>query len=372
MTKKNIISKVAPALFTALTLTSLAASMNPSLTTDLSTGISNSFKKGGYIEVGASGGAPAPTNIVNNAAVASPTLDNTLSNNSVSVTDQLCYRSDLGIVYTASAIVGNGPSVSAVNAQAGGTIDYTAVVTNNGPSTVTTASFELVYDDSLMNDPTGYATTTGTLSSVTYTGTGASRKATITVTGLTLAPTQTATLTYSAVVLGTATGTIPTSLTIKPTGPETSVPVCSMQDPIPANNENIPRNMNTTPVADLAINKSSNDPSTNGFGFGPGSNNGYTTTSSGASSETIGKVRSGANVTYTISVINNGPSTAAANITVTDTYNSAQLQFVSAGSGNANWTCTSPSAGTVTCVRTTNMINAEADTMPIIFKVIAQ
>jgi uncharacterized repeat protein (TIGR01451 family) len=361
MTKKNIISKVAPALFTALTLTSLAASMNPSLTNDLSTGISNSFKKGGYIEVGASGGAPAPTNIINNAAVASPTLDNTLSNNSVSVTDQLCYRSDLAVNYTASAIVATVASTT--NAEAGGTINYTAVITNNGPSTVTEASFDVTYDDSLMNDPTGYATTSGTFGSTTQTGSGATRKASKTVTGLSLAPTQSFTVTYTAAVLGTATGVVPTVLNIKPTGPETSVPLCSMQDPITANNENQPRNMTVTPVADLAINKSSNDPSTLGFGFGLGSDS-----STGA----IGKVRSGANVTYTISVVNNGPSTAAANITVTDTYNPAQLTFVPTGSGNANWACSSATAGTVTCVRTTNMINAEADTMPIIFTVIAQ
>jgi uncharacterized repeat protein (TIGR01451 family) len=361
MKKKDITSKIAPALFTALAFTSVIASTDFSMVAEISTGISNSFKKGGYIEVGASGGAPSPS-ILNTVTIDSPTPDDNPDNNYAEVSDYLCYKSDISVEYKASAIVSNTTSLTSV--EAGGIINYTAVITNNGPSTVTQMSLDMTYDETVIADPIDYAISDGYLASNNYYSMGVnSRKMELLFIGLNLAPSQSITVTYSADVLGGATGNVSTILNVQPTGPETDDSNCSMQDPITTNNENLTNEMQVLTIADLAINKSSSDPATNGFGFGSGSN---------SSTGVVGKVRSGANVTYTMSIVNNGPSVANSDIVITDTYNPTQLQFVPSGSGNAIWNCNNPSPGNIRCVRTTSMINGETDAMPIIFKVIAQ
>ncbi len=152
-------------------------------------------------------------------------------------------------------------------------ITYTITVTNNGPSNVTGATVSDTFPASLTN--VSWTCSGGGGGTCTATGTGnISDTVNIPVGG-------TVTYTVTATVSASATGTLSNTATVTAPGGTT--------DPTPGNNSATDTDT-LTPSADLSITKSdSPDP-----------------------------VVTGSTLTYTLSVSNGGPSTAA-NVSVSDT-----------------------------------------------------
>jgi uncharacterized repeat protein (TIGR01451 family) len=182
---------------------------------------------------------------------------------------------------------------------AGGNITYTAVVTNNGPATATTVTAV----------DTIPANTTFSSDTVPSGWTCVVNATTVSCSNPSMAANATSTFTFVfTVTAGTAPGTVITN----------SVTVGSaVSDPTPSNNTATATDTVTSPSqADLSINKS------------------------GAPEP----VNQGDTLTYTLTVANNGPATAA-NVVVSDPLPSAvTYQSSSATQG----TC-SQASGTVTC-----------------------
>jgi uncharacterized repeat protein (TIGR01451 family) len=340
MNKKTILSKAVSTFVAATTILTLSTTI---LNSSMVNSIFENFAKVGNIQTKA-----APINVANQADVTSTTLDLQTGNNSATANDEICYRANLSA------------SVSTLASQnAGGALTYTAVTTNAGPSTATKISVKFSFDSTKIEDPTNFAINGGgNIGTTTFTDeTAPTRRVEFDVTNLTFANTETLNLTFDTNILGSATGTINPLLTISPTGPDGLSAICNMQDPVPANNTDQTFSTAIVQVADLAINKTSDGTG----GFFTGSN---------ANTNVVGKLRAGADVVYTISVVNNGPSTAGSPITVTDTYNDSQIHYIS--SASVGWTCTNPVLGTVTCVNPTPMLNGATETIDLTFRVTNQ
>ena len=279
--------------------------------------------------------------ISNIATVSANTTDPNTANNTATVTDELCYKADLSLVSTSPA---NGTS--------GTSTTFTVAVTNNGPSTVTSTSVAFTYNSAQLSGVTA-TTASGSLGTASTTGSGATTVYNNTITGLTLASGQSVNVAFTGTIVPTFAGVVSPSITISPTEPTSTVAGCSMSDTNTANNTNITgAGTVASTSADMSITKTSN--STNKI-LG------------------VGQVNQNDNVTYTLTATNNGPSTAGTPVTIVDTYNSNNLQYVSNSVAGSNMTCgapnlTVPSSATITCTSSTAIANAGTEAITITFK----
>ncbi|WP_034219313.1 DUF11 domain-containing protein, partial [Arenimonas oryziterrae] len=234
--------------------------------------------------------AVAQTSVTNTATIAAPAgiTDPTPANNSASDTDTVTPSANLAVTKT--------DGVAAVNA--GGTTTYTIVVTNNGPSDVTAATIVDTAPAGLTIGAWTCAVTTAGTGTVTTACGAASGSGNINTTA-TLRNGGVITYTVAATVAGSATGSIPNTVTV-------AVPA-GTTDPTPGNNSATDTNT-VTPVANLAITKTD-----------------------GAAS-----VNAGGATSYTLVVTNNGPSDVTA-ATIVDT--------APAGLTIGAWTCAVTTAG---------------------------
>jgi len=230
--------------------------------------------------------APGTTGNLTNTATVTPgagQTDSNLANNTATDIDSNNPQADLTITKTD----GTGTYTP------GTSTTYTIVVTNNGPSSVSTAS---VID----NLPAGVTSAAWTcLASVG--GSCAAPNGTGNInTTVNLAPGATATFTVVAQISSTATGNLVNTASVQPPA--------GVTDPVPGNNSATDTDT-PTPVSDLAITKTDGSAT-------------YTP---------------GASTTYTITVSNAGPS-AVTNAPVTDTFPAAVT--------SATWTCVASGGST--------------------------
>ncbi|MDW8328439.1 MAG: right-handed parallel beta-helix repeat-containing protein [Candidatus Bipolaricaulota bacterium] len=225
--------------------------------------------------------AAAVPSITNTASVTGAVTDPNPANNSDSENTTVTPVADLSVT--------KSDSPDPVNATQN--ITYTLTVTNNGPSPAT----NVVLTDTLPSSVTFVSVTPGT-------PTCAHSAGTVTCNLGSLANGGSATVTIVVTTTGASVPSVSNTVSVS----------AAEFDPTPANNT---ATVSTTvnPAADLSVTKS----------------------------DTPDPVNVGDNLTYTITVTNNGPNNATG-ITVTDTL-PATVTFVSASTG-----CTH-SAGTVTC-----------------------
>jgi uncharacterized repeat protein (TIGR01451 family) len=259
----------------------------------------------------------AGTTITDTASVASTTGDPNSGNNSATVTTQVATSSDLAITNVATPF----PVL------AGGTITFTQVVTNNGPSTATTVTV-------LETLPTGT-----TFSSLAGTG-GFVCTSTVpySCTAPSLAPTATGTITFIVTVpVGTADGT---------TFTDTASVSSAISDPNASNNSATATDV--VAAAGDATLVLTNTPSAT-------------------------SVTAGSNVTYTQRITNDGPANTANNPTFTETI-PPNMTFQSI-TPPANWTCSTPAVngtGTISCTLTGRHINANSSqTFSVVLQVLS-
>ncbi len=252
--------------------------------------------------------APAQaTTLTNNAFVSSTTADPNLANNTGTATTTVTASADLSITKSGPPTV-----------LASGSVSYTLVVSNLGPSDAT----NLTVTDLL---PSGVTFVSASGAGWTCTNTGntsvsctlpvlAAAATAPTITLVVTAPAQSASLTNSASVASTTA------------------------DPNLLNNSSSVTT-GVTASADLSIAKS-----------GPAS------------------VVAGSNVTYQLTVANNGPSDAA-NLTVTDTLPPG-VTFVSAS--GTGWTCTNSGNTSVSCTRPALTTGTSAPVITVVVTAPAQ
>jgi hypothetical protein len=231
----------------------------------------------------------APESITNNATVSSPTTDPVPANNTASVTDKLCYKADLSTSLSDTATLVKPLSDNT----------YTGVISNAGPSTITELTFEFTYNKDDYASVSPFTTSSGSPTIVSTTPTGNLITVKYKVTGLTIASGQTLNVTIPVKATANPATSVLTSFTSTPTGPANNDPACTMQDPTPLNNPSTDTTAATT-EADMSIIK---------------------TSTGGASSltGTVGSMTSNTDQSYTLTALNNGPSVAAAPITIVDT-----------------------------------------------------
>jgi uncharacterized repeat protein (TIGR01451 family) len=255
------------------------------------------------------------TQITDTVSATSGTNDPNLANNSATV------LTIVGAATTANLAITNSGAPSPV--LAGNNITYTVTVTNNGPAASSTVAFtEAVPTNTTFVSVTAVSGTTGWTCSATS----------ISCTIPTLAAGASTTFTVVVTVgAGTASGTVIT---------DTANVSAATTDPNPSNNvATVTTVVATAGQADLAVTKTG----------------------------TPNPVLAGNNITYTITVTNNGPA-ASANVTLTDTL-PANTTVVSI-STPAGWTCPAASGGTQTCTNPSVAANATA-TFTLILKVTA-
>ena len=231
----------------------------------------------------------APTNIINNATVNSPTTDLNPVNNTATTTDKLSYKADMAVTLSDSLTVVRPLSTDI----------YTSVLSNAGPSTVTELEYTFTYSTLDFSAFTSFATTSGTLSTPTITTVGTNTTVKYTITGLNLANGQSLNVTMNGTATANPSPSVLTTATVKPTGPFNNDPVSTMQDPNLTNNTATDTTAGIL-EADLSIIKVS---------------------SGGSSSATgsIGYMDSKTNQLYTLTITNNGPSAAQPVISIVDT-----------------------------------------------------
>ena len=291
-------------------------------------------------------GVPYISDTISNTATVNAPNDPYSINNTATVVDNLCHKADTAVIMTATTAL-NGTSTST----AGLSTVFTSVITNNGPSTVTTADINFRYNSTELSGITT-STSSGTLGIATTTGSGSTTTYNNTITGLTLGSSQSITITYTATVAPTHSGTITPLTTFTPTGPTSSIAGCSMVDTNPLDNTDQSATTTVSTSADMSITKTSDsiDKVLN-----------------------IGQINQNTNVTYTLTATNNGPSTAGAPVIIVDTYNSTKLQYVSNSVVGSNMTCgvpdlTVPTSATITCTSSTAIANAGTEAITITFK----
>ena len=228
--------------------------------------------------------------IINNANVSSPTTDLVPANNTAQVIDKLCYTADFSSTLTDTAT-----TVLPLSSNT-----YTATISNAGPSNVTTAEVDFTYDNRDYASLGVATSNVGTVSVVSTVTTGNSVTVKYGVIGMTLASGQTLVVTIPATATANPQTVVNTSYTGIPTGPVVdNEATCTMTDPNLANNSST--DITTGELqADLSIVKIS---------------------SGGANSvgAVVGEMDSKTAQTYTLTVTNNGPSSAIAPITIVDT-----------------------------------------------------
>jgi uncharacterized repeat protein (TIGR01451 family) len=250
--------------------------------------------------------------------ISSNNSDPQLANNSVTVTTPYTVPPSADLSVTKSTV---SSSIAP-----GGTLTYTIVMTNNGPSAATTVVMTDTLPASLLYQsiaaPAGFSCTTPAIGAT----------GTISCTGATLANGGTATFTLVTQVAGSATGTIAnsaaaSSATNDPNGGNSSGSAGAVT-------------VSSGPSADLGVTK--------------------TTSSTGAAP--------GGTIVYTLTASNNGPD-AASSVVVSDTL-PASLLFQSI-TVPAGFTCTTPAigaSGTITCSGAT-LANGNVATFTLTTKV---
>jgi uncharacterized repeat protein (TIGR01451 family) len=252
-------------------------------TYDATTGVWSglSLATGGSVSITLTGTIDPSTtsSLSNTVTVSAPsgTTDTNLVNNSATDNDTATPQADLSVTLT--------DGVSTVTP--GTTNTYTITVTNNGPSTVTSLTLTDTIPAALLN------ASFGTPSVGTY------DPATRVWSGLSLASGQNVTLTLTGTIDPSATSNLVTTATVSPPSGTTDTN---------ATNDSATDTDTLTPFADLAVTMT-------GVGTVPGSS-----------------------TTYTITVINNGPSTAAGAL-VTD--------FFPATLTNVVWTAVATAGSSV-------------------------
>ncbi|HEY4708814.1 MAG TPA: C25 family cysteine peptidase [Candidatus Acidoferrales bacterium] len=255
------------------------------------------------------------TQITDTISATSGTSDPNLANNSATV------LTIVGAATTANLAITNSGVPNPV--LAGNNITYTVTVTNNGPAASSTVAFtEAVPTNTIFVSVAATSGTAGWTCSATA----------ISCTIPTFAAGSSTTFTVIVTVgAGTASGTVIT---------DTANVSAATTDPNPSNNvATVTTVVATAGQADLAVTKTG----------------------------TPNPVLAGNNITYTITVTNNGPA-AAATVTLTDTL-PANTAVVSI-STPAGWTCPAPSGGTQKCTNPSVAANATA-TFTLILKVTA-
>jgi uncharacterized repeat protein (TIGR01451 family) len=232
----------------------------------------------------------APTSLANGAnfsdtvSVSSATVDPNTANNSATVTGSVVNSADLGVTAT-------GPS----SVTAGTNASYTFTITNAGP----TAAQNFVLTDALPTGSTFVSISGGAANPDTFFYTQSGSTLTVTSSSIAAGNTDTLTIVVSA----------PSNLANGANFSDTASVSSATFDPNTANNTATVTGsiVNTPPSADLAV------------------------TDTGPTTST-----EGANLTYTVTVTNNGPS-AATSVVLTDTLGS-NLKFVSATAGQGSFT----------------------------------
>jgi uncharacterized repeat protein (TIGR01451 family) len=231
---------------------------------------------------------PSGTNFTNVAHISTTTTDPNPDNNS-SQTVLTVVTSDLAVTKT-------GPPT----AIAGNTISWTITASNNGPDDQPAASL----DDSLPAGTTFLSLTQNTGPSAVCSDPGAGNSGSINCSFPTLPSGTNAQFTLTATINPGFTGSLSNTATVSGTN----------ADPVPGNNS-ATAVTTVSGSADLSVNKS-----------GPATGN------------------AGTNITYTITLTNNGPSNAA-NVALTDTV-PANTTFVSASQTTGpTFSCTTPAPG---------------------------
>ncbi|MBK8072817.1 MAG: DUF11 domain-containing protein [Ramlibacter sp.] len=187
---------------------------------------------------------------------------------------------------------------------AGGTLTYSLVISNAGPSTATGASFA----DNL---PAGLGTITNVVTQVSALATTASfvTSTSSLVGSVTIPSGGGVTVTLQVSVLGSASGVLTNTATVSlPTG---------TTDPVPGNNTST-ATVTVALVADLTLTK-------------------VASSTSGTQGQTI---------SYTVTLVNLGPSVAS-NVTLTDIL-SAGLSLISASGNNGTASIAGASVGATT------------------------
>jgi uncharacterized repeat protein (TIGR01451 family) len=267
------------------------------------------------VAVQVNAGTATGTQIADTDSITSGTNDPNLANNSATV------LTIVGAANTANLVVTNVASPNPVIA--GNNITYTVVITNNGPSTAST----LVFSEAIPANTTF-------VSAAATSGTGGWTCTGISISCSNPSFTMGSSTTFTVVVkvgAGTASGTVIT---------DTAAVSSSTTDPNPSNNFAIATVVVATAgQADLAITKTG----------------------------TPTAVLAGNNITYTLTVKNNGPATAT-NVTLTDTLpGSTTVVSISAPAG---WTCPAASGGFQNCTNPSVASGASA-TFTLVLKVTA-
>jgi uncharacterized repeat protein (TIGR01451 family) len=272
------------------------------------------------LTVGVLGTATTATYLTDTTSVTSAngTTDPTAGNNSVMNSVLVTPAADLAITETPGSMT----------ALQGGTISYTVVVTNNGPSAATTP----VWTQTI---PTGTTYNSGAAASGwTCTTPAAGATGTVTCTdGSNLANAGTATFTLVV--------NVPTTATVGSTVASSASVSSTTGDQNSANNTGTSATVTVAAGADLAITES------------PGS----------------ASVIQGGQITYTVVVTNNGPSAATTPAWTQSTPTNTTFASVTPPAG---WTCTKPAVGatgTVTCTDGSNLANAGTGTFTLVVNV---
>lgn len=263
--------------------------------------------------VNVNGGTATGTQITDTISASSDTTDPILTNNSATVT------TIVGAANTANLLITNAGTPNPV--LAGNNITYTVVITNNGPGTASTVAFT-----EALPANTTFVSAAATSGTGGWTCTGISISCTIPTFAAGASTTFTVVVKVGA---GTASGTIIT---------DTANVSSATTDPNPSNNvATVTTVVATAGQADLALTKTG----------------------------TPNPVLAGNNLTYTITVTNNGPATAT-NVSMKDTF-PANTSFVSITTPGG-WACPAPSAGVQTCTNASVAANATA-TFTLVLKV---
>jgi uncharacterized repeat protein (TIGR01451 family) len=243
--------------------------------------------------------------VINEAEIISEvTLDPDLSNNTAETADiPLAYEVDLEIQ----------ANVITTPIYPGLPVEFNFVITNNGPSTVTSVVVSGY-------NPVGINTPTYTLPNGATFSNGV-------ISGINLEPGQSITLGVNAIVDSNVETDIDGNAVV---APDTGVTETNL-----ANNEDL-FTLPITPIADLSLTKQTAETS----------------------------LIQGTIVQYTMVGTNNGPSTAQPNITITDTL-PTQLSYDSVDTVNssAGWTCVLNGTIIVNCTNTNPILNGETVTL---------
>ena len=283
--------------------------------------------------------AANPTIITNTATVNTTTTDLNNLNNTATVNDKLCYKADLSATLTAGS----------TNTNSGSSISYTGVISNDGPSTVTSLDIVVTYKSAEQSAPT-LSTSGGTLTQTNSITTALGvTTTTYSLTGISLASGGSKTINFASTIENSALGTATLSYSVTPTGPTNNDPLCAMADPNLTNNT-ATAFTNILASADVSIVKTSS---------GGSSSNPLT-----GGALVTGTLYSGDSASYTLTIANLGPSKAVGPITVVDTMPTEVTPQVVSGSNytaSTNWNCQfNSSTRAMTCVNNNDLNNGGA------------